>query len=203
MNGPGWHTLPMATLRASRYDRSRMRNRVRRKATRSPKSTAAPITEQSSSRGIWLGAVLGVVGTLIAQAVVSYTPLFDSSLVVQIDEPPDLTYDDRQIVGGKDVSVLSASVKVRNSGLRSGSLSRAELTPLGTYDLPKIELVDLDRGPIGPFTTRSVQVQFRITFPGIAQHQETFKFDLFDDANRQVGSIVIEGWTPPLGPPTR
>ncbi len=191
--------MPHAPYSLSHYA---MRNRVRRKTIRPPKSNTLPVKAKSSNSGIWLGAVLGILGTVIAQAIILYTPLFEANLAVQTDEPPELVYDERKLVGGKDVSVLSAGVKVHNSGLRPGALGRAELTPLGTYDLPVIELIDLDRSPIGPLMTRGVQIQFRITFPGISQHQERFKFDLFDDANRQIGSMIVEGWTPPLGPPT-
>ena len=139
-----------------------------------------------------------MVGTLLAQALASFTPIFVSRLRLIVTEPPTLSYDDAAWDGRRYVGAFAVVVKVQNRGFRAGRLSRIEVTPTGVGPIPDVQLISFDREPIGAFQTRPATVKYRLIYDGWPPPGDKFKLDFFDDSGRQPGSVQVEGVA---GPP--
>ena len=135
------------------------------KLKKQPRRGGAPLTEPPKllRRGVLI--YLGGIATAIFGVV--FSGWYEPDLA-GLTEPPEQGKQPLEVVRiGTEirldvkVDVLKATFYVRNKGPRSGAIGSCRVSPLGPHVLPKVEVMEIDRRKIRPFSTVARSIQFR------------------------------------------
>jgi hypothetical protein len=133
---------------------------------------------------------LGIASALSFQVMLDYTPLYRTRIRLDLATRPHLELGDDRMVGAEQVMPFDVDVRVENRGLRPGRLTHVEVTPGGTQPIPKIDIIEIDRGLLWPWRPRTIRIRglLHVTAQTIGFDNQ-WQINLFDDSGELVFSL--------------